>query len=56
MRFISLVLLLFCISMIGKHNPDSYFNQLFSCEQIQDLFEKQSTYGKYIIYNDARLI
>jgi len=54
MRFISLLILLFCVSVLGKHNSESYFNKMFSSENIQDIFENKYV-GKYIIYNDARL-
>lgn len=66
MRFISLLILLFCVSVLGKHNSESYFDDMFSSEKIQDIFEnkyeskyeskyKSKYVGKYVIYNDARL-
>ena len=54
MRFVSLLILLFCISVLGNHNSESYFHDMFSSEIIEDIFENKSV-GKYIIYNDARL-
>ena len=54
MRFISLLILLFCVSVLGKHNSESYFHDMFSSEKIESIFENKYV-GKYIMYNDARL-
>lgn len=60
MRFSSLLILLFSIIIIGKHNSESYFHNLFTSEKIQEMIKNKSwlddNNGKYIFYNDARLI